>query len=108
VLFYFGGKYMKLLNKVRIGIYDYKIKEQAIIINDCHRELGGQIDYENLIIKLKTGLNDQHKKQTLWHELMHGIVREYNIDFENDEEEDIIDTLGTAIVQVLKDNKGLI
>jgi hypothetical protein len=99
---------MKIPNKVRIGIYNYKVKEQAIIIDDCHQELGGQIDYENLIIKLKTGLNDQHKTQTLWHELMHGIVREYNISFEEDSEEDIIDTLATGIVQLLKDNKELI
>lgn len=91
-------------NKVKIGIYDYNIKEtdEVIIVND--HVCTGLIAYEDLIIELKNSMPEQKKYQTLLHEIVHGIIREYSVDLGNDNDETIVDTMAKGLYQVLMDN----
>ncbi|WP_051931592.1 ImmA/IrrE family metallo-endopeptidase [Clostridium sp. KNHs214] len=93
---------------IKIGTFNYDVSEtnQPLLLN--HAECAGIIDYENLTIQIKNESNTQRKKQTLLHELFHGIINEYNIDISNVDEEYLVETLGTAMYQIIKDNDKLI
>lgn len=82
---------------------DYKVIQTDEVVHVNNKLCYGSIDYDNLIIKLKNEYPEQKKIQTLWHEIVHGIIREYKIS-EDCDSETLVDTLATGIVQVLKDN----
>jgi Zn-dependent peptidase ImmA (M78 family) len=62
---------------------------------DCHF---GQIDYKNCEIRINKDMAEENKKETLCHEIMHGIFVHlgYN-DYANDEQ--LVQALGNAIYQ---------
>ena len=93
---------------IKIGTFDYKVSEtnQPLLLN--HTECAGIIDYENLTIQIRNEGNLQRKKQTILHELFHGIINEYNIDISDVNEEYLVESLGTAMYQIIKDNEQLI
>lgn len=43
--------------------------------------------------------------ETLIHEILHGIIFDRQIDFQNDDEEAIIERLSRGLYQVLKENE---
>ena len=98
---------MNIPKKIRIGSFDYNVDytNETLILNaqQCY----GLINYENTEIKIAKNIqNKQKQEQTFLHELFHGIVKEYKIDFTEDEE-NIVDKLANGIYQILKDNKEL-
>lgn len=93
---------------IKIGTFTYKLSETSDPLLLNHVECAGIIDYDDLTIQIKKDSNLQRKQQTTLHEVMHGILREYNIDIKDLDEEYLVDTLGTALYQVIKDNPQLI
>lgn len=87
---------MKILN------LEYKIVEQNIIDND--NDVLGRINYITQIIYIKSNLTKEHKKIVLLHEILHSILQQLGFDEEHDNEH-LIDSLATAIYQVINDNK---
>lgn len=87
---------MKILN------LDYKIVEESVI--DNNNDLLGRINYIDQIIYIKSTLSKEHKKIVLLHETLHSILQQLGFDEEHDNEH-LIDSLSTAIYQVLQDNK---
>lgn len=62
---------------------------------DCHL---GQIEYKDLMIKINKDMQEEAKKETICHEMIHGILVHigYN-DLSNDEQ--FVQALGNAIYQ---------
>lgn len=96
---------MNILDKVRIGSSDYSviISNETLVVD--RQECKGMIDYEFHKIKINNEIQDvQGQEQTFLHELLHGIVRERNLDLSNSDEETIIDEIATGLHQVIRDN----
>lgn len=96
---------MNILNNVRIGSSDYKVlvSDQVLIVD--RSECKGMIDFEFHQIKINNQVQDkQGQEQTLLHELIHGIVRERNLDLLNSDEETIVEEISLGLHQVIRDN----
>lgn len=97
---------MKIPDKVRIGGVDYTVIMEERIIDAEGRALRGQIDYNAAKIKLEPNVQDeQGKKQTLMHEIMHGIAKHFGLSILDDE--DVIDKLATGMYMVISDNPDM-
>lgn len=96
---------MNIPKIVRIGSMDYSVKmtDETIVLD--RRECKGMIDYEFHEIKISNVAQDrQGQEQTFLHELLHGIVRERNLDLQNTDDEIIIDEIAVGLHQVIRDN----
>lgn len=95
---------MKIPKTIRIDSIFYRVEKEDKLIADG-KEAFGTINYKKKIIKLNTDISEEQEiKQTLWHEIIHGIIHERNFDFEKTPEETIVDELSKGIYQVLLDN----
>lgn len=67
---------------------------------DCHF---GMIDYKKALIKINKDASLEIKRETLWHEIVHGILVHlgYN-DLSNDEQ--FVQAVGNAIYQVYEES----
>ena len=94
---------MKIPESVRIGGVEYTVK-LADSLNDGVSVLYGQIDYDHHEIRISstTGAEHQYQCITLWHEILHGLWRFFDID--DDREEEIVSALAKGIYMVLQDN----
>lgn len=95
---------MKIPKAIRIGGVDYEVKETPSLNNGkdiCY----GHIDYTRAIIELNPDncISPQYQGRVLWHEILHGIAEQANLEL-GDDEENIVDTLAKGIYQVLQDN----
>lgn len=95
---------MNIPEKIRIGSMDYKvvITEKTILNNaqQCY----GHINFDDHVIEIDKTLRDtQGHEQTFLHELVHGIVKEFKIDF-SDNEENVVDKLADGLHQIIRDN----
>jgi hypothetical protein len=96
---------MEIPKLVRIGSCDYDVmlEDKPLILEA--RQCKGMIDYEFHDINIDASLQDkQGQEQTFLHEVMHGIVRERNLDLANSDEETIIDEIAMGLHQVIRDN----
>lgn len=95
---------MDIPNKARVGSLDYDIEltDETLVLNA--QQCLGMIDYDNLKIKIAKNIQSKQKQeQTFLHELAHAIVKEYKIDFTEDEEI-IVDKFAVGLHQVIRDN----
>lgn len=100
-----GVEVINIVNEVKIGSMVYAVKktDKTIVLNG--REWYGTIDYDMHEIDINTQIQDiQGQEQTLLHEIIHGIVKDRDISFGNDEEESIIDKIACGLHQLIKDN----
>lgn len=71
---------------------------------DCHL---GQIEYKDLLIKINKDMPTEAKKETLCHEMIHGIL--VHLGYTNlSDDEQFVQALGNAIYQgfEIKEQKG--
>ncbi|MEG1256893.1 hypothetical protein [Clostridium sp.] len=99
---------MQIPNKVRIGSMDYivELTDKTLYIENtiCY----GTIDYEKHLIEINSEYKDeQGQEQIFLHELVHGIVKERNLDLKNSDEETITDEIAMGLHQVIKDNLAI-
>lgn len=94
-----------LPEKIKIGYYDYSVSksQKPLIVNS--RACKGRVDYEHAIIEIlddgQTG--EQSHEQTFWHEVVHAIVYDRDIELSGDEEE-AVDRLAKGLYALMKDN----
>lgn len=97
---------MKLVNgmieKVKIGHVNYEVIEVDCI--DVHQPLDGQILFYDQLIKIREGLFDEKKRETLLHEILHGIEDHFELDLE----EEVIVKFGKGLAMVFMDNPELL
>lgn len=92
-------------DKITIGCFEYRVVEtdDPIIINgnDCK----GGIDYLQQTIKIKkSGISEQQKELTFWHEVVHGIFNYRTLDPEKNSEESITEELARGLYGIMKAN----
>lgn len=94
---------MKIPEKVRIGGVEYAVKREPFMSDGGH-ELMGQIRYQAGVIALSENVGMCHEVacMTLWHEILHGLARHFDLKLEN--EEAIVDAFARGVFQVLQDN----
>lgn len=98
---------MNIPRKVRIGGVDYCVDTSTTPVIVDGKQCYGSIEYASHQILIDETLGDHaHIACTLLHEVLHGIVHDRMIDFEDDEE-DIIDAFARGLYQVLADNPDL-
>ena len=89
-----------MIKTLLIGSFEYTI-EVSDKLSDS-----GVIDNDKVRIFIDAGLDDQVKRQTLWHEILHALMFQYGL-AQADHDEKLIDNLAHGICQVLRDNKEL-
>lgn len=86
------------IKSIRIGPIDYKVHETCDINDD------GLFDMADQVILIQKRLKPQLKRQTLWHEILHGIMYQAGIKEHN---ERMVDAVAYGIVAALRDNPSL-
>ena len=89
--------------QITIGPLSYAVVEVEELAS-ASGELYGDINYERCRIRIRAESDPQIKHVTLWHEVLHGILRNAAIE---DHDEQQIDALAHGIIQVLRDNPQL-
>ncbi len=97
---------MNIPDKVKIGGIEYKViqTDQTLLLNG--RECAGIIHYEETFIELSNKRDIQKIKETLCHEIVHGMSRERGLDWKDDDEL-YTEELGKALYSLIKDNPEL-
>lgn len=93
---------MKIPGQIRIGGVEFEVFPEHRL-NDGERILAGQIRYMECQIALAAESSHEYKCLSLWHEIMHGIQQQAQIDLGSDEER-IIEAFARGVYQVLQDN----
>lgn len=84
---------------VKVAGIDYKVEQvEEIDNNPSHM---GDVVYQKSLIRIKQGMSEDKKEQTLVHEILHACFEEAGIE---NQEEDTINRVGVILYQVLKDN----
>lgn len=97
---------MNIPKKIKIGNADYKVEltNKKIILDG--EECKGIIDFDFHTIKIDTSKQDKHnQEETFLHEVLHGIIKERDIDISDEQEEIICDAMSKGLHQILKDNQ---
>lgn len=95
---------MKIPDSVRINGVEFPV-EYIAHLNDGEHKLHGIVNYCNCTISIDPDSQDHQKKCiTLWHEILHVLLHNAQIDLPEDEEERIIIALSNGVYQVLQDN----
>ena len=95
---------MKIPEKIRIGGVEFAIiKENRL--NDGQRMLAGQIRHIECQIAIAEDCAYEYRCLTMWHEIMHGIEEQMQIDL-GDQREHIIEGFARGVYQVLQDNEN--
>lgn len=90
--------------KVDILGINYQIKEENVI--DENIDCLGLIEYKKQLITIKQGLKEDIRKETIIHEIIHGIL-EHSGRADLQKKEDLINGLSNSIYQVFSRNKEL-
>ena len=94
----FSLKSLEVPDKVVIGDRNYLVIPCDEPIIDKGEVCNGLIKYIDCEIDIDNHMNKQMQKHAFWHEVLHGIVHDRVIDFNNDDEETIIDQLATGLL----------
>lgn len=96
---------MKIPKKIHIGHQTYTVQEyDEVFLKDA--EKFGYCDPTNLkIAVVSKGVPKVNVINTIIHEVLHGLFREYNLPSEY--EEHIVTCLANGLCQIFRDNKGL-
>ena len=91
-------------DKVKVDCVTYAIaKVEGPIIID-NRSCKGSVDYNTTQIKILDMLGESQAKVTLAHEIAHAIFYERGLNLKETDEETIVDEIGKALIQIIRDN----
>lgn len=99
---------MKIPNTLKIGAFDWKIKEDANVAYEG--SINGSTHYGSQTIFITPESTNQKKEEVLIHESMHAIWWQTGLGKrfkDSQQEEEIIHALAHGLYQMLKDNKLL-
>ena len=102
---------MKIPKNVRIGPHVFGVSKVVKFQRDKNNPSKkdedednlGELDYENLTIRIRKGMPESVEAEILLHEIVHGILMKLKL--EEDLEEMIAETLGQDLLAVLRVNK---
>ena len=97
---------MNIPKALRIGSCDYIIDFTDNDLVSNHKECYACINYDKHTIEINSKLGDnQLNELSILHELFHGIIKERNIEVDN--EELVVEELARGMHQVIRDNPKL-
>ena len=89
------------VTKLKILATEYEVEEVEQI--DKYERLLGQIDYDEQKIKIDKNISEDMKKETLMHEILHGILEKLGYK-EINEDEQKVHSIASTMYFVLKEN----
>lgn len=96
------------MRKIKIGAIDFEVIREPKQFVDDGTAVDGAIKYDKGTIQVWTGASKDYANQTLCHEIIHGIIRQFNVPIPEEDNEKITEALGKGLHQVLKDNKNIL
>ena len=94
------------MNSIKIGPITYKLKMVKRLIRNGDEKLDGRISNRSQTIDIESELTPTMQRQTLWHEIIHGILTQAG---RHDEvSEGAVDAIAYGIFGVIKDNPEMI
>lgn len=90
---------------IKIGPITYKVKMVERLVGHCSEKLDGQISYGDQTIEIESGLTAVMARQTLWHEVLHGILTQSG--HHEEFSEGTVDAIAYGIFGVIQDNPGM-
>lgn len=90
------------IKTVKILATEYRVEEVEQI--DKYQRLLGQIEYTEQVIKIDKNISEDMKKETLIHEIIHGILEKLGYE-ELNEDEQKVHSIASTMYLVLKENK---
>lgn len=96
------------MKKIKIGNVDFKIVVEPKQFVDNNTALDGMIDYANSQIRVVGNMSLDYQNQVLCHEIIHGIINQFNVPISKEDNETITEALSKGLHQVLKDNKNIL
>jgi hypothetical protein len=98
------AKKNKYCGGIKVGFNTYRIQRKGGLSADDGQGLLGQANHSNFRIILSKGYSRNRNYQTLWHEIIHAIARERNLELP----EEVVGQISNGLVMVLHDNPQLI
>lgn len=95
---------MKIPERIRIGGVEFDVRTESGL-NDGQRLLAGQIRHMDCQIAIAEESSHEYKCLTLWHEIMHGIEDQAQLEL-GERRERVIEAFARGVYQVLQDNGG--
>jgi hypothetical protein len=92
-----------LPSRVRVGPFDYRVEEWPSSAASA-REMLGECDRVNLVIRIRTDIPRQQVAETFLHEILHAIWVVGSMYQAGDDEEKLVTKLSINIFQVMRDN----
>jgi len=93
--------------KIKINETDYKVISRAKSWG-ASKEALGQITYHKQLIEITKGQNASDYLDTVIHEVMHGIIEEYEVSMDRRREEKFVTQISNNLTDVLKKNPKLL
>lgn len=93
---------MKLPESVRIGGVEFAVVRENRL-NNGQQMLAGEFRPMDCQIAIATDCDHQYQCLSLWHEIMHGIENQAQLEL-GEEQERIIEAFAKGVYQVLQDN----
>lgn len=94
------------MDKVRIGPITYEVKTVERLVGPCSEKLDGQIIPSRQLIEIDGGLTLVMQRQTLWHEIIHGILTQSGRHELVDE--GTVDAIAYGVFGVINDNPEMV
>jgi len=98
---------MNIPDKVKIGYKNYKLEEWKQTVASAN-EAQGQFFAKEGVIGYTAEEKGVSHANTLLHEIMHGIIYQWNMELEEKVEELVVNGLANGLTTVLVDNPKLI
>lgn len=92
---------------VKIGALDYKIIESSLVHDLPEMYKMGEIDYTDSKIYIDTELHNRVKRNTLLHEIVHGMLNDSGHLVERDNE-GLVSALAGQLHSLIRENPSLI
>lgn len=97
-----------MISSVKIADNTYSVEEvkgPLVVDNASCRAV---ITYEENKIEVLQNLPEDKKKRGILHEIVHGIIRDYNLDPASDEKEYFVDMMALGLNKLIQENPKLI
>lgn len=95
---------MKIPERIRIGGVEFSVIVEPKL-NDGERMLAGEIRHMKCQIAIAEESSHEYRCLSVWHEIMHGIEEQAQLDLGNQRER-VIEAFARGVYQVLQDNGG--
>lgn len=93
--------------KIKINETDYKVISRSKRWGKAQKAYG-QITYDKKLIEITEGQTPQEYLDTVIHEVMHGIIEEYEVAMDKRKEEKFVTKISNHLTDVLKKNPKLL